>query len=532
MASPRPISATTATDVLVLGGGPAAVWAALAAAKAGVRVVLADKGYCGTSGATAAANTHVWDLPAGQDRDGEVERRLTRATGLAERDWLVRVMEQATRGLDDLAGSGFPFPVQGDGAQYRGQLRGPDYMSFMRRRILLAGVTILDHHPGLELLSADGVVAGAICLNVRSGQLHCIKAGAVVIATGGCTFLSRALGCDGNTGDGYLMGVEAGARLSAMEFSGQYGISPSHSSVTKGMPYGFATLTLEDGQPLPINSEKDRFEAIASAMISGHTVYARLDRATDEEQIWLRKGQPNCFLPFDRIGINPFTQRFSITLRSEGTVRGVGGLLLDTEDCATTAPGLYAAGDAASRERIVGSSSGGGRPNAAWAIASGSWSGGGAARFARSLGNSIDDRQASPLGHAGLRPQQRTAADDFSREATQAVREEILPLDMGFYRDGMRIATSLKRLNLLWDDIKNHLTAQGPRLIRAREAAAMTATARWIWTSTLHRPESRGLNRRTDHPALNRELTRSIILSEVDTPRVRAGDLKIQGVAA
>lgn len=58
------------TDVLVLGGGPAGTWAALSAAKQGVRVVLADKGYCGTSGATApsnnrcAANTknlHQWD---------------------------------------------------------------------------------------------------------------------------------------------------------------------------------------------------------------------------------------------------------------------------------------------------------------------------------------------------------------------------------------------------------------------------------------------------------------------------------------
>ncbi|MCA0344983.1 MAG: FAD-dependent oxidoreductase, partial [Proteobacteria bacterium] len=32
------------TDVLVVGGGPAAGWAALSAAEAGARVVLADKG--------------------------------------------------------------------------------------------------------------------------------------------------------------------------------------------------------------------------------------------------------------------------------------------------------------------------------------------------------------------------------------------------------------------------------------------------------------------------------------------------------
>ena len=46
-------------DVLVLGGGPAGTWAAVKAAEAGARVVLADKGYCGASGATAAVGTGV-----------------------------------------------------------------------------------------------------------------------------------------------------------------------------------------------------------------------------------------------------------------------------------------------------------------------------------------------------------------------------------------------------------------------------------------------------------------------------------------
>ncbi|WP_242624853.1 FAD-dependent oxidoreductase [Krasilnikovia cinnamomea] len=50
-------------DVLVLGGGPAGTWAAVAAAGAGARVVLADKGYCGTSGAAAAGGNNVWYVP-------------------------------------------------------------------------------------------------------------------------------------------------------------------------------------------------------------------------------------------------------------------------------------------------------------------------------------------------------------------------------------------------------------------------------------------------------------------------------------
>jgi hypothetical protein len=55
----------------VLSGGPAGTWAATSSAERGVGVVLADKGFCGTSGATAG--TGVWYVdpdPAKRSRDG------------------------------------------------------------------------------------------------------------------------------------------------------------------------------------------------------------------------------------------------------------------------------------------------------------------------------------------------------------------------------------------------------------------------------------------------------------------------------
>ena len=57
-------------DVLVLGGGPAGAWAAWSAASQGARVVLADKGYLGTSGATAP-----WDNLACYSADCGAESR-------------------------------------------------------------------------------------------------------------------------------------------------------------------------------------------------------------------------------------------------------------------------------------------------------------------------------------------------------------------------------------------------------------------------------------------------------------------------
>lgn len=44
------------------------------------------------------------------------------------------------------------------------------------------------------------------------------------------------------------------------------------------------------------------------------------------------------------------------------------------------------------------------------------------------------------------------------------------------------------------------LTAEGVKL---RETAAMTATARWMYSSALARTETRGMHKREDHKAID-----------------------------
>ena len=84
-------------DVLVIGGGPAGAWAAVAAAHAGARVILVDKGYLGTSGATAPANTGTWLVPPGEGRRLAIEQRQPRTGGLADPRWVERVLERPGR---------------------------------------------------------------------------------------------------------------------------------------------------------------------------------------------------------------------------------------------------------------------------------------------------------------------------------------------------------------------------------------------------------------------------------------------------
>jgi succinate dehydrogenase/fumarate reductase flavoprotein subunit len=169
------------------------------------------------------------------------------------------------------------------------------------------------------------------------------------------------------TGDGQLMAAEAGAELSGMEFSNSYGLGPAFSSVTKSLFYNWATFYCGDGSVID-GAGSARGRGIIARTLQTQPVYARLDRADSEIRQWMRIAQPNFFLPFDRQGIDPFEQRFPVSLRLEGTVRGTGGLHVVDESCATSVEGLYAAGDAAARELICGGFTGGGSHNAALLI--------------------------------------------------------------------------------------------------------------------------------------------------------------------
>ena len=189
-----------ATDVLVVGGGPAGCWAAIAAVEGGASVILAEKGRVGTSGATAAANTAVIDVPpTGVSRSAVIERRLARGLGLARADWIERMVDETHVQLGRLAGWGYSFARDDRGVVYRGAFRGPDYMQILRRRLLKLGVRLLDHSPALQLLTAGGEAVGAYGV-ARDGTSWTVRSGAVVIATGGCAFMSKALGTYGLTG--------------------------------------------------------------------------------------------------------------------------------------------------------------------------------------------------------------------------------------------------------------------------------------------------------------------------------------------
>ena len=514
-------------DVLVIGGGPSAAWAALAAAEKGARVVVADKGYLGSSGAFAASTSGAKVIPPIKElRDPVKFERYALGGHLAVHAWWDRLLDVTYEKAPKIyEWGGYEMPVLNGRPAYRG-LQGSEVMRIMRKQIVRSGITILDQSTALELLVDDeGAVAGARGIQRQENRSWTVKAGAVILASGGCAWMSKALGCNTNTGDGLLMTVEAGGELSGMEFSGHYSLAPANSSVTKSAFYRYATYSDEAGKEIEGLSKNGHrsTSAVAKALLRG-PVYAQLDKGTDnpDTQRMLRLSQPNFFAAYDRFGINPFTQRFLISLVLEGTVRGTGGIRIANKDCGTTVAGLYAAGDAASRELNCGGFTGGAGPNMTWAIGSGNIAGEAAAAHARSLGEKAVQRKLHSAGGAGLASRSGERGTYNASEVIKGVQDEMLPLDKNIFRTETGLVASLSKLDHLWDEVQKapeQETAQ--QLVRSREAVSLVAAARWAYFAGLERKETRGMHKRLDYPLLDPNQRHYLAIGGLDKLWVR-----------
>lgn len=206
-------------DVLVLGGGMAGLCAALAAAEAGARVLVLEKGTR-LGGSMALSNGIVWSF----SRTDDVRSRL-REGNPALQDLVV---EQLPAGMDWLVSHGVELqPLQHYFGYGHGRpASGPQMAAALADAIRQRGGTLVTGAGLQQLVVQDGAVTGALAF----GADGCVeaKARSVILATGGFQgnaellaryvtpyaqhLYLRANPC--STGDGLLAGMGAGAATS------------------------------------------------------------------------------------------------------------------------------------------------------------------------------------------------------------------------------------------------------------------------------------------------------------------------------
>ena len=224
------------TDVLIVGGGGAACRAAIAASDAGADVFMAAKKMPGKGGATTfpvaeMAGYNAADPSVPGDIEGHYQDIVNAGKGMADEKLAGILAEEAPETIKTLEKWGLEFEKEGGGyyifqscfssAARTHVIRGhgEPIVAVMKKQIAMrpsikiaSGITII------ELIVNDGICSGAWGMDME-GILYQITAGAVVLATGGAAqAFEKNMNPGDVSGDGYLLGYQAGAELVNMEF--------------------------------------------------------------------------------------------------------------------------------------------------------------------------------------------------------------------------------------------------------------------------------------------------------------------------
>ena len=225
------------TDVLVIGAGGAGMYAAIEAARAGCRVLLADRSLIGRGGATVMAQMTVAAALGSEVPDHwshHYDDTLESGRGLCDERLARLLCEHGPECIRELDEWGIGW-ARKDGHITQVLAPGHDrprcvYVDFLNtgpavsktlRGVVTRAKAI--HKAGdlliVDLILVDGAVAGGVALHLPTGAPVTIAAKATIIASGGLTRLYRRNSASANMGgDGYALALRAGAPLVDMEF--------------------------------------------------------------------------------------------------------------------------------------------------------------------------------------------------------------------------------------------------------------------------------------------------------------------------
>ncbi len=258
------------TDVLVIGGGIAGCWAAISAARKGIRVALVEKGDTIRSGSggpgcdhwcQCPANPHSrvdpdeWakvmaDHPGTMDSVPKSTQKVPYGNGIGSQI-TARESYDTLLELEQMGGQIRDIRDEYVGAEGRYEdtkfmfsprtnrnhandlvirVWGTTFKPALKKECLRLGVKIFDRVMVTSLLTEGGIqgarVIGATGLNNRTGEFMVFKSKAAVLAAAGDFYMwmldteragSRQFRSRNSTGDGVAMAWKAGAELVLME---------------------------------------------------------------------------------------------------------------------------------------------------------------------------------------------------------------------------------------------------------------------------------------------------------------------------
>ncbi len=514
-------------DVLIIGAGLAGMRAALAASNNGVDVAVVTKVFPVRSHSNAAQggiNAALTDR--GDDWRDHAYDTVKGSDYLGDQDAIEVMCREAGDEVIAIEHMGVIFNRDEDGRlgtrAFGGQreartffvsdFTGQALLHVLHEQTIKSGVRVYEEWFVLSLIVLDGECRGAVVMEIRSGDIHVIRAKAVIMAAGGLGRVfepsTNALIC---TGDGIALGYRAGAPVMDMEMV-QY-----HPTTLKGSGVLITEGARGEGAYL-LNSEGDRFmERYAPNMmeLASRDVVSRAEqteidegRAVDGcvlldcrhlgEQMIRERLSQILEIAQDFASVDIFTEPIPIR---PGMHYQMGGLKTDVNG-RTPVPGLYAAGECA-----CVSVHGGNRLGANSLLDT--------LVFGRRSGQHASDAvKGQP--HAGVTDSAADADRHHIQKLLEHQRGEMfgrVRLELGktmdrhlaVFRDQQGMETALARIAALRERYGGVWVADkgktfNTNLLFTLELGFMLDCAETIAISALERKESRGAHTRTDMP--------------------------------
>ena len=549
------------TDVLVVGAGGAGMYAALAAARAGAEVILADKNMIGRGGATVMAQMTVAAALAEQEPDtweDHLADTLAAGRGLCDESLAEVLCRAAPERMREMDGWGVGW------ARANGRIRqvmapghgrrrccyvdflntGPAVAGTLRKRVgRTAGVRALSNVAITDLVVKEGSVRGAIALALGDGAEIGIEAGATVIATGGLTKLyARSSASNNMAGEGYALALRAGAALVDMEFVQFFPIGHLAPRLVGMDPIMWDPFRYKLGGRLLNGAMEEFIDRYGGEDGGRYTATRDLATCAIRREVDAGRGSPSggAWLSFTHLpetelrdAFGPVIDRLlrnGIDLTREPVEVApiahyhMGGVKVDTRMRSTVA-GLYAAGEAvggaAGANRLSGNAISealvfgeiAGREAAGHAAAHGrGWDAraADAARNAAASGGVWDTRAADAARNAaatgGRAPTGGASAVALMREL-----RGLMWKDVGPFRNRAGLATALDRIRAMRTDELPRIpvsrdTAFAIELTDWHELRAALLVAEAVTVAALAREESRGAHQRDDFPETSGKL--------------------------
>jgi succinate dehydrogenase / fumarate reductase flavoprotein subunit len=554
-------------DVLVIGAGGAGLMAALYASKTANTAVL-SKLYP-TRSHTGTAQGGVGAALASEEEDHPEWHTFDSVKGsdyLGDQDAIEFMCFEAVQAVYELEHYGLPFSRTPEGriaqrpfgghtnnltgkpvrrACYAADRTGHMILQTLYQQCLKNNVRFYDEYQVVDLLVVNGAVAGAVAIELLTGELHILHAKSVIIATGGH---GRVWDITSNayayTGDGIAVAMRRGVPMEDMEFfqfhpTGIYklgiliteGVRGEGGVLINGLGERFMEKyapTVKDLASRDVISRAMYLEMQAGRGINGkrylyldvrpETVnkYAALDgRKRLDGSPYIMTGEeiiaklPD-IVDFARtyLGVDPVTQPMPVQPTAHYTMGGIptnkyAEVVIDENN--TVMPGLYAAGEVACVS--VHGANRLGTNSLLDLIVFGKFAGLKAAEFSQGIDFQplpADPTEFTRAQFDAIRSAQGNEKIlDVASEMKQTMTDQV-----GMFRTGEGMTAALAKMRELKERYKHiPLTDQGKifntDMMNLWELGNLLDIAEMTTVCALARTESRGAHAREDYPKRN-----------------------------